>query len=251
MATIEKRTGQDGKIVYRVRVRRKGSALLTATFSTLSEAKKWSSMTEGAVLEGRHFQKQGDKKYSLRELLDRYEREILSQKGATTIRTQRLQLQWWKERLSHYALSEVTPALIGECRDRLGQQRSPGTVNRYLALLSHVFSTVVKEWGLLESNPFTRVRKVKEPRGRVRYLAEWERHALLEACKASRNKHLYTVVVIALSTGARRGEILNLRWANIDIKRQVMTLEQTKNGERRTIPLAGHALELIEEGVYK
>jgi len=150
MATIDKRTGQDGKIVYRVRVRRKGSALQTATFSSLSAAKKWSSLTEGAVLEGRDFQKQGDKKYTLHELLDRYEREILPQKRATTIRTQRLQLQWWKECLSHYVLSDFTPVLLGEYRDKLGQQHSPGTVNRYLALLSHVFSTAVKEWNLLE-----------------------------------------------------------------------------------------------------
>jgi integrase len=92
-----------------------------------------------------------------------------------------------------------------------------------------------------------KVSKPKEPRGRVRFLSEDERQRLLDACKASRNPYLYLVVVLALSTGARKMEILNLTWQNVDLQRGAITLHDTKNGERRVLPLAGPALELMHQ----
>lgn len=120
-------------------------------------------------------------------------------------------------------------------------------MNRYLAILSHVFTVAVKEWGWIEENPVLKVSKMKEPRGRVRFLSEDERKNLLEECKKSESPCLYKVVVLALSTGARRMEILGLKWQDVDIARDVITLHETKNGERRVLPLAGHALALIKQ----
>jgi integrase len=148
----------------------------------------------------------------------------------------------------------VTPALLAECRDDLargitarGAPRSPATVVRYLAALSHALTVAVKEWGWLEANPLAKVSKPKEPRGRVRYLADDERERLLNACRESANPFLYTAVVLALSTGARRTEIWSLRWPDVDLQRGVITLHETKNGERRVLPLVGHAHEQVKE----
>lgn len=69
----------------------------------------------------------------------------------------------------------------------------------------------------------------------------------MNACKKSGNQYLYFIVVLALSTGARKGEILNLKWENISFERQVITLEETKNGERRVLPLQGYAYDLMCE----
>src|SRR5215510_11062911 len=80
MATIEQRTIQDGQIVYRVKVRRKGAPLQTATFSKRSEARKWAQMTEGAVLEGRYLKTAEAKRHTLADLTDRYIRDVLPQK---------------------------------------------------------------------------------------------------------------------------------------------------------------------------
>lgn len=69
---------------------------------------------------------------------------------------------------------------------------------------------------------------------------------MFEACQASRNRSFYPIVVVALSTGARMGEILNLRWPNVDLRRGTLTFQETKNGERRSVPLAGQALTLMQ-----
>ena len=97
MATIEQRRGKDGQQVYRVKVRRKGAPPLTATFSKLSEAKKWAQVNEGAVLEGRHFQTREAKRHTLAEMVDRYIHDILPHKSHSSIYMQTLQLTWWKK----------------------------------------------------------------------------------------------------------------------------------------------------------
>ena len=138
-----------------------------------------------------------------------------------------MQLDWWKRELGDYRLVDVTPARIAECRDRLRntplpnkKKRAPATVVRYLAVLSHAFSVAMKEWGWVDDNPCRKVTKPKEPRGRVRFLDDDERERLLEACRASTSKMLYPLVVLALSTGMRKGEMLGLHWDQIDFARE-------------------------------
>jgi len=81
-----------------------------------------------------------------------------------------------------------------------------------------------------------KISKLKEPRGRVRFLSDEEREALLAACQNSFYPQIYLIVVLALSTGARKSEILKLRWPDIDMEKQQIVLHEIKNGERRTIP---------------
>jgi len=245
MATIDQRIGPDGKTVYRVRVRRKGYTIQTATFTKLSEAKKWAQVTEGAVLEGRHFQASEAKKHTLTDLIDRYISEVLPQKRPSTIPDQARQLHWWQTHLGHCLLADITPAVLVKYRNILTHGRANGTVNRYLAVLSHAFTMAVREWQWCADNPVRKVSKPKEPRGRVRFLSEDERQRLLDSCKVSRNPSLYTIVVLALSTGARRGELLHLTWSDVDLKRGILTFRETKNGETRAVPLTGYALDIL------
>ncbi len=253
MANIEKRTSQDGKISYRVKIRLKGFPTQTATFDRLTDARKYVQQTEAAIREGRHFKTSEAKRHTLGEAIERYITEVLPSKPKNII-TQGGQLSWWKQQIGDYSLADITAALIVQQRDILartpsqrGMIRSAATINRYLAVLSHLFTTAIKEWGWVESNPLSKVTKPKEPRGRVRFLSDEERGRLLVECQSSESKYLYPTVVLALSTGGRRMEIVGLRWKNVDLKRQVIILHETKNGERRVLPLAGHALELIEQ----
>jgi integrase len=203
-------------------------------------------MTEGAIVEGRYFPQNDAKRHTISDLLSRYRQDVFPQKRSSTVYNQVYHLQWWEAWIGHYALSEITPALIVEYRDKLARTRKNSTVRRYLAVLSHAFSLAV-EWQWVNENPVSKVRKPKEPRGRVRFLTEDERERLLAACKESRNRYMYLIVVLAISTGARRGELLSLRWPDVDLKRCMLTFQETKNGERRAVPCTGHALDLLKQ----
>jgi len=251
MANFEKRTTQDGKTMIRVKVRLKGYPTQSASFERLTDARKWAQNTESAIREGRHFKTSQSKKHTLAELVTRYVSEVLAKKPKTK-RDQERHFNWWKNEIGSYSLSDITPALITEYKNKLVKEvtqyeseRSPATVNRYLAALSRAFTVAMKEWGWVEENPFRRVSKFSESKGIVRFLSDDERKSLLEACQSSENKALYLIVVLALSTGARKNEILTLTWDRVDFKRKVVTLQETKNGETRLLPLAGLAHDLL------
>jgi integrase len=253
MATIEKRTSLDNKISYRAKVRLKGYPTQTATFERLTDAKKWIQSTEAAIREGRHFKTSEAKKRTLKELVDRYIKEILPQKPKSKT-DQTTQLNWWKNQIGSYSLADLTPALIVEYRSKLllepstrKAKRSPSTVNRYCSSLSHCFTIAVKEWEWMQENPILKISKLKEPRGRTRFLDDKERERLLLACKDSNSQLLYVLVVLALSTGARKMEILSLKWQDVDLKRGLIILHDTKNEEKRSLPLVSTAKELMQK----
>ncbi len=161
-------------------------------------------------------------------------------------------LSWWKSELGAYRLFDITPSLIVKHRNNLvgtknkyGREIGATTANRYTQALGHVFTVAMNEWEWVNINPIRKISKYKESRGRVRFLSDEERGALLSACAESDNPHLYLVVVIALSTGARKMEILGLQWKDVDFERQLIVLNETKNDERRVLPLQGFAYKLM------
>lgn len=274
MATIEKRINKKGEVSYRAKVRMLGHKAESATFTSLTKAKRWAQDTESAMRDGRHFKTAESKKHTLADAIDRYINDILPQKPKNAANT-KSQLLWWKEQIGVKLLSDISPALIGEKRDKLlsepieftkkqkqedgttkeiitKRRRSPATVVRYLAALSPVFTEAVKEWGWMETSPLQKVKKPKEPSGRVRFLSDDERDRLLEACKASGNKYLYPAVVIALATGARYSEILGLKWEDVYFDNRRIILRENgirgiKNGETRAAPLTGLAYGLLKD----
>jgi len=92
-----------------------------------------------------------------------------------------------------------------------------------------------------------RVSKLKEPRGRVRFLTADERSRLLESCQQSQCPYLHAIVVLAISTGLRKNEILRLKWIDVDLDKGRVIVEETKNDRRHSVPLVGHALETIRK----
>lgn len=252
MATIRERKRQDGSNTYHVQVRLKGHATQTETFKRKTDAKRWAQQTEVAIKEGRYFKTKEAQKHTVADLVDRYIAESTAEKKDG--KNQARQLNEWKGRIGEYVLADVTPALILEHRDQLGSEttkrgtiRGPASVNRKLAALSVAFTAAVKEWQWTESNPVLQVKKRKEPRGRTRFLSDDERERLLTACKDSECKLLYPVVVFALSTGARKGEILNLEWSDVDWGRGIAVFQDTKNDEVRSVPLEGHLLAELQK----
>lgn len=253
MASILKRPTPQG-LTYQARIRVRGFPTQTKTFTKLADAKHWAQQTEADIKNGLYFKKAEATKHTFAELVDRYIEIVLEKKRASGkfYTNQHHQLEWWKEHLGARFLSEITPAHIAELRDYLTAPRrnkaaSHATGNRYLAALSHAFSIASKEWGWIDDNPVRKVARLKEPRGRTRFLSAEEQKILLQACKASRNMHLYLAVLIAISTGARQMEILGLEWKHVDLERAQVTLAHTKNGEQRSLPLIPQVLELMHE----
>lgn len=252
MATFETRRSDDGSTSYRVKIRLRGHPPETATFARLTDARRWAQATEAAIREGRYFKTAEAKRHTLGDLVDRYIREVLPHKPRNASNTEQ-QLLWWKSRLGHHTLADVNAALIVKCRNELlgtitrrGTLMSPSTVVRYMAALSHALNIAVKDWDWLEDSAMRKVSKPRQPRGRERFLSDDERTALLTACKASTSQHLYTVVVLAISTGMRSGEMMNLRWPQVDLVRKQITLLETKNGTSRAVPITGHAFDLLK-----
>jgi integrase len=252
MASITKREGKKG-VSYKVTIRVKGYPTQTETFKKLTDAKRWSADTESAISQGKHFKTIEAKKHTLKDLIDRYIKSELPKKPKSEDK-QKAQLEWWKEQIGYKTLLDITTPVLVECKERLlegktyrGTIRSGATANRYMAALSHVFTKASTEWGWMETNPLSKVSREKETQGRVRYLSDDERTRLLDACKKSRNQQLYLIVMMAISTGARHGEIMGLTWDDVSFDQRRIVLRDTKNGETRAVPLVGEACGLLKE----
>ncbi len=239
---------------------------------------RWVERVQGDLRAGRPFPDSATRRRTVAELPDRYEAEIVPQYSQREQVQRRGKLGWWRAQLGSRLLVDLTAAEIAECKLRLargeglsGKPALPATQTRYLALLlscslalllscslalllscslallKHALSVARGEWGWITENPAEPVKPPKEPRGRMRFLSDDERVRLLEACRAHHNPTLYPLVVVAVSTGARLGEILQLRWRDIDLQRGLATVHHTKNGERRSLSLQGLALQVLRD----
>lgn len=256
MATIQKRTGRDGKTSYRAQVRLKGYAPESASFERLTDAKKWAQKIEADMRAGRHFGH--SRRHTFAELLDEYEPH--AKKELTRFHDRKAHLDYWRRVFGAELLDALTPARINKEKDTLlaGQTnrrdpatgalatRTGATVKAYLAALSAALSYGVKNLQWLERNTCANVKKPKADNGRVRFLSDEERERLLDACRQSANKDLYLAVTLALTTGARQSEIMSLCWDHIDFARRVIQLTETKNGDKRAIPLVGAPATLLQ-----
>lgn len=141
-----------------------------------------------------------------------------------------------KDKYSHLPLHRFNTMLVEQLQtERLQKGNKPATINRLTATLKHMFSKAV-EWDMVEEETLKRVRKAKllpENNRRLRYLNSNECLNLTNACDA----HLKPVVIVALNTGMRKGEILGLRWNQVDLQNGFILLEISKNGDRREIPI--------------
>ena len=185
---------------------------------------KWKRDTESAIEQGKYaYMTNLAAKILPAELIDRIYRKSPAVKTKENARNVRQHLLWWKQELGHCLLSDLKPSLIAQKRDELlsgltykGTIRSSTTVVRYLASLSHAFAIAVKDWEWIQENPIMKISKPKISNGRTRFLNDDEKERLLSACRESESKGLYPIVILALSTGMRRGEIMNLKWSDID-----------------------------------
>ena len=252
MATIVERKGKTGKTTFHVKVRVRGHKPVTATHRNRTLANEWANRIEQEIKDGRYFKTSESKRHTLADLIERYLGTEMLNKAEKTRIDQTGQLYWWKSKYGVLRLEDITTPKLVEARDLLrrekslkGERRGPSTVNRYLAALSQPLTVAAKEWHWLHENPMMKVTRLKEPQGRVRYLENDERDSLLKACRDSENPYLYSVVVLALTTGARKMEILTLKWKQVKWEDKRIEINKTKNQEKKGLPIVGPAIEAI------
>jgi integrase len=194
------------------------------------------------IVEGRFFDKPKAQQRTFTELLDRYlsehavrranaRRELTSVKNLTAF-------------FGNPTLDAITPKrIVAYKNQRYTEGVKPATINRELATLKTAFNLARREWEWCQDNPVCRVSMEHERNARDRWLTAEEETRLFQAA----TPWLRELILFALHTGMRQGEILDLTWAGVDVFRKTVTVLKSKNGERRTIPLNQTVLDLLKE----
>lgn len=251
MATITKLTRPSG-VVYKARVRRQGqTGEITKTFKNRSDAQKWARRLETGIDRDDTGLTNEAQRHTLNEAIDRYRAEVLPTLRPDTARMYAQHLMYWSGELGHLRLSELTAVKIAAHRDELAAAgKAPATQNRYLASLAAVLTACMKRWHWLTASPMRQVAKPSENNGGTRFLTEDELQRLLTACRESVSPDLYLAFLLSITTGGRQGEILGLRWKDVDLEAGVLHLrvdsETVTKGAARSVPIAAPALPLLQ-----
>ena len=256
MASIFKRKNANGTTVWRAVVRIKGYPTVCDHFERKQEALDWATDIERQIKAGKYNFDAHKKQHTFGELVDRYIQDGALEHHRSADDTKR-HLSYWRSRFEKYDLVHLTTDLIGKERKRLldtptekGKKRTPSTINRYIASLSSLLSYAKDNLGWIGENPTFRLIKLKENPGRDRVLSEEEITRLLNASKESKSPYLYCIILLALTTGARQGELLNVEWKHIDFQNKIAYIKETKNGRPRSIALCDPVITELQK-LYK
>lgn len=247
VATITKTESGSWKAV----VRKAGWPTKAKTFRVKRDATDWARRVEDEMVRGVFVDRASSHRYTLNAALDRYLVEVTPTKKPSTIRAEKGRAKILKKYLGKYSLTALTPERLGQYRDeRIEEGKSASSVRLELALLSHLYTTAIREWRLgLVGNPVSMIRKPAPAPGRNRRLKPAEEKSLLKACDTQSNPMLGWIVRLAIYTGMRQGEIESLTRDQVDLKRRVVKLTETKNGSARTVPLTKDAANVLSDAM--
>lgn len=244
MATFEKR----GPYQIRAKVRKLGHKTITKTFNNMADAKVWARQIEANMDRGAFIPSTTAQRTTVRAALERYQKEVfprLAQGGQCEISRARRLIN----ALGELSLTALDSSHVAAYRDRrLQTGAAPQSVKHDIGLLGRVLKHCVIDWGIPLTHGIvtSQVRKPALPSGRDRRLVDDEEMRLLDAAKKSKSKEIGSIIIIALETAARRGEIAAMTWEHINLARRTWHIPHTKNGTPRTVPLSTRAVETLQ-----
>jgi integrase len=217
--------------------------------STETEDKKLAQRiydkVRGEIAEGKWFEKLPGEDRTFREMMEKYMVEHSARNKAP--KSHRRDKSLRDHLVGHFGdltLAEITPSQVSEYKTkRRGEGASPRTLNYELALMSHAFNLAIKEWEWVKENPVAKVSKEKVNNLIERWLTLEEQKNLL----ASSPKWLQEIILLAVNTGLRQSEILDLKWPLVDLSRKTITILEQKNQGKDTLPLNEGALEVLRK----
>ena len=262
MATITEKVNKDGSISIKAIVRYKG-IFLTKTFPVKGNRKKtvkneafdWARDVETQIDNGIYRKEEKKPNFTVSQAIEKYIKDGNPKKSEETRQRYISALNWFKKEIGSLPIKTLERSDLKQCRDKLQKKHkeipikgkqgrvtdefiSNSCVNRYLAYFSTFLTYCVDEYEIIKTNPMIGAKlKLKENEPRKRWLKELEeRQSLLQTCKDA-DYELYLCVLLALTTGARKSEILKLTWQNTDLENKAIYFLETKNGEDRTVPM--------------
>lgn len=204
------------------------------SFATKREATAWANEIEQTGIRPSK---------TLGDLIEKYRPITEAKKG---YQAELSRLNHLKKKLGDYTLDRLTPAKLAEYRDERLKEVSAVSVRREMIILGVMFNVAVREWGWLNTNPLETVLKPTAGPARRRGIAQSEIDSILDNLNPmATGKQVSAMFRLSIETGMRLSEILSLRWA--DVQEKSVTLRETKNGDRRKVPLSLVAREIIKE----
>jgi integrase len=228
---------------YRAIIKHKGIKTITKVFNTRKLAVEFAKRIEGSrelllAYGSSHYHK-----ISFKELINRY---FQNEYKGSDPKGQKHKLNFWISKIGDKNIEDITKSEISIALQEFPSKYSNATVNRYKAALSVVFSYACRNYNLAD-NPVRYIPSRPENNQRTRYLFEIEREKLFASCKQSRWGKLYLLVLMAITTGARKGELMNLDWSDIDFERQTAIIIKTKNGQPKSLPLTSNVIDELNK----
>lgn len=253
MASITKR-----KTGYQAEVRRKGFPTVSKVFGNRKDAEAWARLIESEMDRGCFIDRTEAERTTLGEVLERYKQEISPKKKSAETEIMRINKFLKDEKICAYKVSALNGKLLSQWRDKRLSEVSGSSVNRELNLISHALNIALKEWGINASNPVALIQRPKHNKARERRLSPQEREYLLCQLEpslrrsngtyragGSHNHWCQPIVLLALETAMRMGELLSLQWRDVNLLSRTATLQDTKNGEKRAVPLSTSAVAIL------
>ena len=238
MASIIKRNDK-----WFVRVRKHGQPLQSKTFNIKKDAQRWAVMIERELDQG--LTGCVDKSVTLGDLLKRYLKEVTPHKKSHDKEAWRIKALL-KRPISGVSLSNLNSAIISSYK--YSRLADGARTTRYdLALIRHCLEFARLEWGYyLPTNPVDLVSKPKLNKPRDRRVGKDDINALMHALRYTKVTYLKPLILIAIETGLRQGELVKLMWCDVDLDSQMLKVRDTKNGEDRVVPLSNKALSILK-----
>lgn len=246
MATISQR--ESGW--WQAKVRVKGQPVQSKTFPTKREAEAWAQAVEADMRRGLYQSTSEAERTTLADVIDDFAisyapahyKSRSDQKEAWRFQCAKLRAS-----LGAYALAAIDQKLVARYRDERLRSVGESTVRKELYMLSKLLLYAQNERGIVlpRGNPVERIRKPADSAARERRLSNDEWQAFEHECRKSRNPWLWPAVQLATETAMRQGELLSLRWSDIDFTRRIAMLHDTKNGEARAVPLSSAAVAVL------
>ena len=226
-----------------VRVRKQGQLSKSKTFNIKKDAQKWAVMIERELDQG--LVGSVDKSVTLGDLLKRYLKEVTPHKKSCDKETWRINALL-KRSISGVSLSNLNSAIISSYK--YSRLADGARTTRYdLALIRHCLEFARLEWGYhLPTNPVDLVSKPKLNKPRDRRVGKEDIDTIMHALKHTKMTYLKPLILIAIETGLRQGELVKLMWCDVDLDSRLLKVKDTKNGEDRVVPLSNKSISILQ-----